>query len=373
MTSDTTYTANTLVTISIDYFETTYEQRNAFDRYIELNKYDVGKSYGLLNVVIETSTEADNHYTVRYKVDRFGSETAWKQFVSSATGLDYQKNILSPVKFNVGEYDWIGAYLKLAGYEDLLAKPSGMNVSYSYRVSDNYSLTSSDYATVCEIVFSDITKSQAVSYINSLVSSQAISRWQDTLYIDGTAMPVWQDIKSNDTFTAYLRFKLILGEFTFDGTQLKVTLERISPSIDSQAVENSNNDYQITFIDYAKTGTSPYTAKGDDWVFSLWRNEAIVIIGGKDGYCASPIYDSFEMPDFSERFSAHRNTGEMLFFVRQDIVAGRSVSVFETDYMRYFVDTSLNLCLKIERINDGGEDELVFAVTEYKTGKDLNA
>ena len=119
VTSDTTYTANTLVTISIDYFETTYEQRNAFDRYIELNKYDVGKSYGLLNVVIETSAEADNHYTVRYKVDRFGSETAWKQFVSSATGLDYQKNILSPVKFNVGEYDWIGAYLKLACYRSL--------------------------------------------------------------------------------------------------------------------------------------------------------------------------------------------------------------------------------------------------------------
>ena len=65
VTSDTTYTANTVVTISIDYFETTYEQRNAFDRYIELNKYDVGKSYGLLNVVIETSAEADNHYTVR--------------------------------------------------------------------------------------------------------------------------------------------------------------------------------------------------------------------------------------------------------------------------------------------------------------------
>ena len=373
VTSDTTYTANTLVTISIDYFETTYEQRNAFDRYIELNKYDVGKSYGLLNVVIETSAEADNHYTVRYKVDRFGSETAWKQFVSSATGLDYQKNILSPVKFDVGEYDWIGAYLKLAGYEDLLAKPSGMNVSYSYRVSDNYSLTSSDYATVCEIVFSDITKSQAVSYINSLVGSQAISKWQDTLYIDGAAMPKWQDIKSNDTFTAYLRFKLILGEFAFDGTQLKVTLERISPSIDSQAVENSNNDYQITFIDYDKSGAYPYTAKGDDWVFSLWQNGNKVTIGGKDGYCASPIYDSFEMPDFSERFSAHRNTGEMLFFVRQDTVAGRSVSVFETDYMRYFVDTSLNLCLKIERISDGGEDELVFAVTEYKTGKDLNA
>lgn len=373
VTSDTTYTANTVVTISIDYFETTYEQRNAFDRYIELNKYDVGKSYGLLNVVIETSTEADNHYTVRYKVDRFGSETAWKQFVSSATGLDYQKNILSPVKFDVGEYDWIGAYLKLAGYEDLLAKPSGMNVSYSYRVSDNYSLTSSDYATVCEIVFSDITKSQAVSYINSLVGSQAISKWQDTLYIDGAAMPKWQDIKSNDTFTAYLRFKLILGEFAFDGTQLKVTLERISPSIDSQAVENSNNDYQITFIDYDKSGAHPYTAKGDDWVFSLWQYGGIVEIDGKDGYCASPIYDSFEMPDFSERFSAHRNTGEMLFFVSQDTVADRSVSVFETDYMRYFVDTSLNLCLKIERISDGGEDELVFAVTEYKTGKDLNA
>lgn len=373
VTSDTTYTANTVVTISIDYFETTYEQRNAFDRYIELNKYDVGKSYGLLNVVIETSAEADNHYTVRYKVDRFGSETAWKQFVSSATGLDYQKNILSPVKFDVGEYDWIGAYLKLAGYEDLLAKPSGMNVSYSYRVSDNYSLTSSDYATVCEIVFSDITKSQAVSYINSLVSSQAISRWQDTLYIDGTAMPVWQDIKSNDTFTAYLRFKLILGEFAFDGTQLKVTLERISPSIDSQAVENSNNDYQITFIDYDKSEAGPYTAKGDDWVFSLWQNGAIVKIDGKPGYCASPIYDSFEMPDFSERFSAHLHSGEMLMPVGKDSVADRSVSVFETDYMRYFVDTSLNLCLKIERINDGGEDELVFAVTEFKTGKDLNA
>ena len=212
-----------------------------------------------------------------------------------------------------------------------------------------------------------------MSYINSLVGSQAISKWQDTLYIDGAAMPKWQDIKSNDTFTAYLRFKLILGEFAFDGTQLKVTLERISPSIDSQAVENSNNDYQITFIDYAKSGAYPYTAKGNDWVFTLWQNGAIVKIDGKDGYCASPIYDSFEMPDFSERFSAHRNTGEMLFFVRQDTVAGRSVSVFETDYMRYFVDTSLNLCLKIERINDGGEDELVFAVTEYKTGKDLNA
>lgn len=370
VTSDTTYTANTLVTISIDYFETTYEQRNAFDRYIELNKYDVGKSYGLLNVVIETSTEADNHYTVRYKVDRFGSETAWKQFVSSATGLDYQKNILSPVKFDVGEYDWIGAYLKLAGYEDLLAKPSGMNVSYSYRVSDNYSLTSSDYATVCEIVFSDITKLQAESYINSLVSSQAISRWQDTLYIDGTAMPVWKDIKSNDTFTAYLRFKLILGEFSFDGSTLTVTLERIAPSTDAEAMENGNNEYQISFIDCEKSGVYPYTAKGSDWVFSLWQNGAIVKIDGKDGYCASPIFDSYEMPDFSERFSAHLHSGEMLMPVGKDSVADRAVTVFETDYMRYYVDSS-NLCLKIERISDGETDEVLFMVTEFKTGSDI--